>query len=112
MEIKEKSREFTKTEIYKLTKSPSMIPVNNVEDGSELEVNGYLIFGDINSKDEPVEILSVLGTDGTVWCSQSDTFRKNFMDIYSIFEGETFTIVKLSGETKAGRPFVNCDLKA
>lgn len=112
MEIREKSREFSKTEIYKMTKSPSMLTVNNIEDGTELEVAGYIIFGDTNSNNEEVEILSIMGTDGTVWCTQSDTFRKNFMDIYSIFDGDLFTIVKLSGATKAGRPFVNCDLKA
>lgn len=111
MIIKEKSKEFTKSELYKMTKSPSIISVNNVEDNTELEVAGYLVFTDTNSNGEDVEILSIMGTDGIVWCTQSETFKKNFLDIYSIFDGDIFTIVKLSGATKSGRPFVNCDLR-
>ena len=46
MRITYQSREFTPTEKYLMTKSPSIISVKNVEDGTLLEVTGYLHYED------------------------------------------------------------------
>lgn len=117
MTITEQSREFSKVEIYKLTMSRDTKSVKDLPDGAKLLVDGYLIYDDVNGKGEDVHMLSVIGTmDGVekpvVWTCQSQTFKQDFADIWSIFNGEeTFTIVKGSGQSKAGRDFVNCSLE-
>lgn len=114
MKITSTSREFEKQELYLMTKSPSIKTVNSVTDGDTMEVNGWLMFEDTNAKGQTSELLSIKGIDSTgeevVWTCQSETFKRNFADIAGIFDGEPFTIVKISGVTKAGKDFVNCDL--
>lgn len=117
MTITGQSREFSKLEIYKLTKSKDTKSVKDLPDGAKLLVDGYLTYDDVNGKGEEVHMLSVIGLmDGVekpvVWTCQSQTFKQDFADIWSIFNGEeTFTIVKSSGQSKAGRDFVNCSLE-
>lgn len=120
MTITDKSRDFSKIETYKMTKSNDTISVKNLPDGAKLHVDGYLTYDDINSKGEEVHMLSVIGTmDGVdkpvVWTCQSPTFKTSFFDIWAIFNGddslESFTIVKRSGQSKAGRDFVECGVE-
>ena len=110
MEIISTSRELTNQELYKMTKSPSILTVNRIEDGTVLEVSAFINYTDINSEGKESEILAVLGTNGTVWACQSATFKRTFNDLVSIFGNNGFSIKKLSGTTKSGRPYVNCDL--
>lgn len=114
MTVKETSKELTNTEIYLMTKSPSIKTVNSVTDGDTLSVYAYLVFEDTNAKGQTSEMLSIMGTDSSgeqsVWTCQSETFKRNFYDLVDIFHEDPFTIVKISGVTKAGKDFVNCDL--
>lgn len=114
MKITFESREFTPTEKYLMTKSPSIISVKDLEDGYILNVTGYLEYEDENSKGETSYMMSIIGLDGfgenVVISTQSATFKRNFAEIAEIFENEPFIIKKISGTTKAGRPYVNCDL--
>ena len=110
MKILAQSKELTKEQIYLMTKSPSIIPVKNVEDNTHLTVVAFITYEDVNSQGETSELLSVLGTNNEVWACQSDTFKRSFNDLVEIMGTEGFTIKKLSGTTKAGRPYVNCDL--
>lgn len=120
MTITEKSRDFSKIEIYKMTKANDTISVKDLPDGAKLHVDGYLTYDDINGKGEEVHMLSVVGTmDGVdkpvVWTCQSATFKTSFFDIWAIFNGgdglEPFTIVKGSGQSKLGRDFVECGVE-
>lgn len=114
MKITFESREFTPTEKYLMTKSPSIISVKNVEDGTILEVKGYLQYEDEDQNGKTSYMTSLIGVSNgeqVVWSTQSKTFVDNFVDISEIFEGEVFNIKKLSGVTKnTQRPYVNCDL--
>lgn len=115
MEIVFESREFTPTEKYLMTKSPSITSVKAVEDGTRMLVKGYLQYIDTNQKGEEAHMTSLIGVvdgaENVVWSTQSQTFIQNFIDISEIFGGEEFTIKKLSGVTKnQKRPYVNCDL--
>lgn len=114
MEITFESREFTPTEKYLMTKSPSIISVKNVEDGTILEVKGYLQYEDEDHNGKTSYMTSLIGVSNgeqVVWSTQSKTFVHNFVDIAEIFGGEVFKIKKLSGVTKnTQRPYVNCDL--
>ena len=84
MNITFESREFTPTEKYLMTKSPSIISVKNVEDGTLLEVTGYLHFEDEDHNGNISCMTSIMGVSNgeqTVWCTQSKTFVDNFVDM-------------------------------
>lgn len=113
MKITFESREFTPTEKYLMTKSPSIISIKNVEDGTILEVKGYLQYEDEDQNGKTSYMTSLIGISNgeqVVWSTQSKTFVDNFVDISEFFDNSDFTIKKISGTTKAGRPYVNCDL--
>lgn len=110
MNILEQSRELTKVELYLMTKNPACISVSNVADSTVINVSAFLVYEDINSKGETVELLSILTPDNKVYACQSATFKKSFKDIADIADGDEFAVVKVSGTTKAGRPYINCVL--
>lgn len=106
--------ELTRVQKYKLTSSNDMTSIKEVEDGELIPVKAWAIFVDEKEEEEDVTILSIMDTDDNVYCTNSDTFRRNFEEIAELFDdvGKVgFVIKKLSGETKAGRPFVNCTLE-
>lgn len=108
------SESFTKAELYRMTKSPSIVSVKTVADGTTMTPFGWLTFDDENNKGEVSHMMSIIGIgeddQETVWSCQSQTFKNSFLDLWELFKGDTFRIKKLSGETKAGREYVNCDL--
>ena len=118
MKILQTSRDFSAKEIYNMTQDKAVISVKNVPTGTILHVNGYVTFEDTNSKGETSEILSLLGAndDGEVevWACQSETFKRSFMDIVEIIKqsgmnlDDGVDIQKLDGESKSGRPYVDC----
>lgn len=118
MKILQTSRDFSAKEIYNMTQDTAVISVKNVPTNSILHVNGFVIFEDTDSKGETSEILSLLGANDNgeieVWASQSETFKRSFMTIVEIMEQSGMTIEdgldiqKLEGETKSGRPYVDC----
>ena len=114
MIISMSKEDFTKVELYRMTKSPAIVSVKAVEDGETMEPRGWLTFEDEDSKGETSYMLSIIGTgnDGqeVVWCCQSQTFKNNFMDLWNMFDGAPFTLKKISGVSKAGREYVSCDL--
>lgn len=109
IKITEKSREFTKKELYLMTQGAEITTVKDVPDGTLIEISGYLYFED--EKDGDIAyLLSILDNDGNVFTTQSSTFKTSFENILEIMEDEPFTIKKVSGESKAGRKFVDCTL--
>ena len=110
VEIKEMSREFTKVEKYLMTIAPNIEPLKNIEDGESIQIDGFLIFDNIKDNGDAHEIVSVITPDKKVYSGQSATFRQSLKDIESVMDGEKFSIVKISGKTKAGRDYINCTL--
>lgn len=112
VEIKEMSREFTKIEKYLMTTAPDIEPLKNIADGESIQVDGYIIFNDVKDKDngDIQEIVSIITPDKKVYSGQSATFRQSLKDIESVMDGEKFSIIKISGKTKAGRDYINCIL--
>ena len=41
---------------------------------------------------------------------QIDTFKRDFMNIAELMDGEEYTIEVISGQSKAGREFITCTL--
>lgn len=110
IKINAKSRDFTKVEQYLMTVAPSIISAKDIEDGTKITVSGVLEFTDIKEDGSETEIMSVITPDKVVYSCQSSTFKRSIHDIMGIMDGEPFTIVKTSGETKGGRDFINCYL--
>lgn len=110
VEIKEMSREFTKVEKYLMTTAPDLEPLRNIEDGESIPVDGYIIFNDIKDDGDIQEIVSIITPSKKVYSGQSATFRKSLTDIENVMEGEKYSIIKISGKTKAGRDYINCTL--
>lgn len=110
VEIKETSREFSKVETYLMTVAPNITTLNNVEKGTKIIVDGFMIFNDVKKDGEEVEVMSIITPDKVVYSCQSATFKKSVKDIYNIMDGEAFTIIKIDGETKAGRKYIDCVL--
>lgn len=110
IEYKEKSREFSKVEMYLMTLSPAIVSAKELEDGEKITVDGYLIFEDVKDSGEAVEIMSIITPEKKVYSCQSATFKRSILDISAIMDGNTFTVIKTSGETKSGRAYINCEL--
>lgn len=110
MEIIRTMRDLTKKELYHLTMSDTNIRVKDIEDEEVLQVSNFAIYTDINPDGEEQTLLSMQTDKGYV-ATNSATFRRNFEKIADLFDGEeTLSIKKISGQTKAGRPFINCTL--
>lgn len=99
---------------YQMTAGQKMTVIKELTDGDVINVNNWCVFVDEKDDGDDVTVLTIQdGNTGTIFCTNSDTFRRSFLEIADIFEDEDkvgFDIEKLSGETKAGRPFVNCSL--
>lgn len=110
MTIYEKSREFSKVETYLMTSSPDVKSLKNVEDETSIPVDGYILFKDKDQNGDETDILSIITPDKKVYACQSKTFRRSFLEIFELMDGEAFSIIKKSGETKSARDFINCVL--
>lgn len=110
VEIKEMSREFTKVEKYLMTTAPDIEALKNIDDGQSIEVDGFIVFNDIKDNGDVQEIVSIITPDKKVYSGQSATFKQSLKDIESVMDDEKFSIIKISGKTKAGRDYINCIL--
>lgn len=111
IKINETSRDFTKKEMYLMTASPDMVSMKDVEDGTSLPVLAWCTFTDVKEKTgEEVDLLSIMTKDGKVYSCQSATFKIEFNKIADLMEGDSFSVIKFSGVTKAGRDFISCKL--
>ena len=104
------SREFSKVEKYMLMLSPEIKSGKDLEDGEKFTVEAFLIFSDEKEDGSEVEVMSIMTADKTVYSFQSATMRRSIEEIWETMEGETFTAVKTSGRTRAGRDYINCVL--
>ena len=103
------TKEFTPVEKYLLTVAPTIKSVKTLEDGDVINVAGYLEFVDEKEDGTTAELMSIITTDNTVYSTQSETFKRSIKDIETIMEFP-FSVMKISGQSKAGRNFVNCVL--
>ena len=96
--------------IYKMTRGKTTISVNKLDDDQldrDYAVSAFVLYKDVNNKGEDVEILSVLTESGLVLAAQSKTFKESFFDIVG---DRPFSIRVLSGTSKSGRRYMDCDL--
>lgn len=111
--IKKSDESMSKIDLYKLTQSPELQMLKKIEDETCIKVTKWCEFQDVKEDTgEITELLSIMDENGTCYTAQSSTFKRSFFDIVGIMEGEEFTIKKISGLTKAERPYINCVLVA
>lgn len=109
MEIVRQSENLTKKDIFKMGHGNGVTSLKNVEDETIICPVGYVLYRDVNSKGEEMEILSIKAEDDTIYACQSETFKREFFAMVDEFWPD-MEIIKLSGETKAGREFITCSL--
>lgn len=95
----------SKVEQFKAIKNASS--VKDLPDGFEVTEN-FINYVDEKEDGKEVEILTVQGTDGEYYATNSSVFRRDYLEIIDMFADceENFAIVKDSNISKAGRQFV------
>lgn len=109
--LRKSSEDMTKKDIYNMTRGAEIVSIKDVDDGTVITPAHHILFNDVKEDTGDIsEILAIMDTDGTVYCTQSATFKGSFAEINTLMDGDDYSIKKLSGTTKAGRPYVNCTL--
>ena len=110
VKITNKTKEFSKLEVYNMTKSHNLKTLKELENGAKIEVAGVMEWEDTNDETgEVTSLVSILDTDGMAYVTQSDTFKRDFLDIVEIFEHKfPITIEHGIDKSKAGREYHYC----
>lgn len=108
--IKYTSRELTNVEQYIMTLDNDIVSCKDLDDGTVIEIDAYCEFEDVKDDGKTETVFSILATDGTVYACTSKTFARNVKEIADIYKGDKFSIVKRSGQTKAGKDFIYASL--
>ena len=108
--INSTSKDFTEVEQYLMTLDRGVKSLKDIEDNTSIPVAGYLTFTDEKENGDSVDILSIITPDNKVFSCQSATFKRSFDNIINIMHGKQFSVIKVSGTTKNGRPYIDCVL--
>lgn len=96
--------------LYKMTQSQTMIMIKDVPDGTEISIDNWCVFSETDDDNDKETTIMTLKSGDDVYATQSSTFMNSIYTIDEIMEDEEYSIIKISGQTKAGLPFVNCEL--
>jgi hypothetical protein len=108
--INSQTKDFTEVEQYLMTLDRGIKSIKDVEDNTSIPVAGFLTFTDEKDNGDSVDILSIITPDNEVFSCQSATFKRSFDNIANIMHGKPFSVIKISGTTKNGRPYIDCAL--
>lgn len=109
IKVTNQSKEFTEIEKYLMTTAPTIKAIKTLQDGDVINVAGYLEFIDEKEDGTTAEIMSIITTDKTVYSTQSVTFKRSIKNIEAVMQFP-FPTKKISGQSKAGRNYVDCVL--
>ena len=108
MNILTQTRDFNRKEKYNLYIKGGK-SIKDLPAGTELELVGYTVYEDENSKGENVVITAMLLADGSVVSTSSETVRRELENIVVglgiDFDSETLKIVTARGVSKNGREY-------
>lgn len=108
MNILTQTREFDRKEKYNLYIKGGK-SIKDLPKGTELELVGYTVYEDENSKGDTVVITAMLLADGSVVSTSSETVRRELENIVTglgiDFDSETLKIVTARGVSKNGREY-------
>lgn len=110
VEIKNSSKELNKVEAYMMTASNQGTSMKDVPDNAEILVKIWALVERTNEDTgETMELLSIF--DGkAVYVAQSKTFMRSFEEIANIMSDDNYKIRKISGTTRSGREYIDCQL--
>lgn len=103
------NKDLNKREIYKMTMDPAIKKMKDFI-GAQIDVAAYCLYKDMNKDGKEVEVLSVMDKDGGVCATNSDTFKRDFLNLAALMDDDDYTIEVISGQSKAGREFITCTL--
>lgn len=109
IKVTNQTKEFTEIEKYLMTTAPTIKTVKTLQDGDVINVAGYLEFVDEKEDGAPAELMSIITTDKAVYSTQSVTFKRSIKNIEAVMQFP-FPVKKISGQSKAGRNYVDCVL--
>lgn len=102
-----------KVMVYKMTKSSSC-SVQDAPAGLSVPVKDWMLYNEPKvGKDGATRdnlVLSIVDPSGIKYSTISNTFQREFLDIVEIMDGTPFAVLFIHGNTKAGKPFVSCEL--
>lgn len=108
MNILSQTRDFDRREKYNLYIKGGK-SIKDLPTGTELEVAGYTVYEDGNSKGENVVITALLLSDGSVVSTSSETVRRELDSIVTglniDFDIETLKVTTAKGVSKNGREY-------
>ncbi len=97
-------------QMYNLTKSPERKKMSETKN-TTVEMVRWAVYTGLDKNDAEIELMSIETPDGTVYCTNSPTFIREFMDAYTMFNdmGEHFDKLKvIEAKSKANRPYLTC----
>lgn len=109
IKVTNQTKEFTEIEKYLMTTAPTIKTVKTLQDGDVINVAGYLEFVDEKEDGTTAELMSIITTDKAVYSTQSATFKRSIKNIEDVMQFP-FPVKKISGQSKAGRNYVDCVL--
>lgn len=109
IKVTNQTKEFTEIEKYLMTTAPTIKTVKTLQDGDVINVAGYIEFIDEKEDGTTAELMSIITTDKTVYSTQSVTFKRSIKNIEAVMQFP-FPVKKISGQSKAGRNYVDCVL--
>lgn len=109
IKVTNQTKEFTEIEKYLMTTAPTIKTVKTLHDGDVINVAGYLEFVDEKEDGATAELMSIITTDKAVYSTQSVTFKRSIKNIEAVMQFP-FPVKKISGQSKAGRNYVDCVL--
>lgn len=109
IKVTNQTKEFTGIEKYLMTTAPTIKTVKTLQDGDVINVAGYIEFIDEQEDGTTAELMSIITTDKTVYSTQSVTFKRSIKNIETVIQFP-FPVKKISGQSKAGRNYVDCVL--
>ena len=109
IKVTNQTKEFTEIEKYLMTTAPTIKTVKTLQDEDVINVAGYLEFVDEKEDGTTAELMSIITTDKAVYSTQSVTFKRSIKNIEAVMQFP-FPVKKISGQSKAGRKYVDCVL--
>lgn len=109
IKVTNQTKEFTEIEKYLMTTAPTIKTVKTLQDGDIINVAGYLEYVDEKEDGTSTELMSIITTDKAVYSTQSVTFKRSIKNIEVVMQFP-FPVKKISGQSKAGRKYVDCVL--
>lgn len=107
MTIKEQSKNFTNTELYKMMYSEDVEPLSVIPDNSEVEVTDYLIVEKLDARSGEEKQVLYLTINGKIYATNSKVMIDKIETIIQLFE--TVGTIRISRIKSAKGKYTTCE---